>query len=148
MTRWIALGLVAVAAIVAGVALGPADLGWAESIGGLLGRGDETVVAIVQQLRAPRVLLAFLVGGCLAVTGAALQALVRNPLADPYLLGLSGGAGVGAVLAIALRLGGAWAVPAAAFVGVGVLHVLSDRGIRPKVSRRSRANTGTQGSRT
>ena len=47
MTRWIALGLVAVAAIVAGVALGPADLGWAESIGGLLGRGDETVVAIV-----------------------------------------------------------------------------------------------------
>ncbi len=140
MTRWIALGLLAVAAIVAGVALGPADLGWAESIGGLLGRGDETVVAIVQQLRAPRVLLAFLVGGCLAVTGAALQALVRNPLADPYLLGLSGGAGVGAVLAIALRLGGPWAVPAAAFVGALVAIVLVYRlalvagaGVDPRV---------------
>ncbi len=140
MTRWIALGLVAVAAIVAGVALGPADLGWAESIGGLLGRGDETVVAIVQQLRAPRVLLAFLVGGCLAVTGAALQALVRNPLADPYLLGLSGGAGVGAVLAIALRLGGTWAVPAAAFVGALVaialvyrLALVAGAGVDPRV---------------
>lgn len=140
MTRWIALGLVAVAAIVAGVALGPADLGWAESIGGLLGRGDETVVAIVQQLRAPRVLLAFLVGGCLAVTGAALQALVRNPLADPYLLGLSGGAGVGAVLAIALRLGGPWAVPAAAFVGALVaialvyrLALVAGAGVDPRV---------------
>ncbi len=140
MTRWIALGLLAVAAIVASVALGPADLGWAESIGGLLGRGDETAVAIVQQLRAPRVLLAFLVGGCLAVTGAALQALVRNPLADPYLLGLSGGAGVGAVLAIALRLGGPWAVPAAAFVGALVAIVLVYRlalvagaGVDPRV---------------
>ncbi len=140
MTRWIALGLVAVAAIVVGVALGPADLGWAESIGGLLGRGDETVVAIVRQLRAPRVLLAFLVGGCLAVTGAALQALVRNPLADPYLLGLSGGAGVGAVLAIALRLGGPWAVPAAAFVGALVaialvyrLALVAGAGVDPRV---------------
>ncbi len=140
MTRWIALGLMAVAAIGAGVALGPADLGWAESIGGLLGRGDETVVAIVQQLRAPRVLLAFLVGGCLAVTGAALQALVRNPLADPYLLGLSGGAGVGAVLAIALRLGGPWAVPAAAFIGALVaialvyrLALVAGAGVDPRV---------------
>ena len=103
--RWLALALLAVAAVVTGVALGPADIGWSESVRGLLGMGDETVVAIVRQLRAPRVLLAFLVGGCLAVTGATLQALVRNPLADPYLLGLSGGAGVGAVLAIALHAG-------------------------------------------
>ncbi len=138
--RWIGLGLLAIAAIVAGVALGPADLGWAESIGGLLGKGDETVVAIVRQLRAPRVLLAFLVGGCLAVTGAALQALVRNPLADPYLLGLSGGAGVGAVLAIALRLGGPWAVPAAAFVGalvaIGLVYrlaLVAGAGVDPRV---------------
>ncbi len=140
MTRWIALGLLAVAAIIAGVALGPADLGWVESIGGLLGRGDDTVVAIVRELRAPRVLLAFLVGGCLAVTGAALQALVRNPLADPYLLGLSGGAGVGAVLAIALHLGGPWAVPAAAFVGalvaIGLVYrlaLVAGAGVDPRV---------------
>ena len=71
----------------------------------------------MRDLRVPRVLLGFLVGGSLAVSGAALQALVRNPLAEPYLLGLSGGAGLGAVLAIALGLGGPWAVPLAAFVG-------------------------------
>jgi len=58
------------------------------------------------------------------VTGAALQALVRNPLADPYLLGLSGGAGLGAVLAIVLRVGGAWAVPVAALVGALVAIAL------------------------
>ena len=55
--------------------------------------------ALVRYLRMPRVLLAFLVGGALSVAGASLQALVRNPLADPYLVGLSGGAGLGAVLA-------------------------------------------------
>jgi iron complex transport system permease protein len=138
--RWLALALLAVAAVVTGVALGPADIGWSESVSGLLGKGDETVVAIVRLLRAPRVLLAFLVGGCLAVTGATLQALVRNPLADPYLLGLSGGAGVGAVLAIALHAGGAWAVPAAAFVGALVAIALVYRlalvvgaGVDPRV---------------
>ena len=72
---------------------------------------------IVRDLRLPRVLLAFLVGGSLGISGAALQALVRNPLADPYLLGLSGGAGLGAVAAIAFRAGSPWAVPIAAFAG-------------------------------
>src|SRR5207247_5448200 len=62
-------------------------------------------------------LLAFLVGGSLALSGAGLQALVRNPLADPFLLGLSGGAGLGAVVAIALHLASPWALPLAAFVG-------------------------------
>jgi iron complex transport system permease protein len=57
------------------------------------------------------------VGGSLAVAGAGLQALVRNPLADPFLLGLSGGAGLGAVLALALHISGPWALPIAAFVG-------------------------------
>lgn len=73
--------------------------------------------AIVRGIRLPRVILGFLIGGTLAVSGASLQALLRNPLADPYLLGLSGGAGLGAVLAIALGGPVAWAVPVAAFVG-------------------------------
>jgi iron complex transport system permease protein len=72
---------------------------------------------IIRELRLPRVLLAFVVGGSLGVSGAALQALVRNPLADPYLLGLSGGAGLGAVAAIALLPGSTWGVPIAAFAG-------------------------------
>lgn len=84
---------------------------------------------LLWQLRAPRVLLAYLVGGGLAVSGAALQALVRNPLADPYLLGMSGGAGLGAVAAIAAGVAGPWGVPLAAFAGavasVGLVYRLS-----------------------
>jgi iron complex transport system permease protein len=79
--------------------------------------GDAGAAVIVRDLRAPRVLLAFLVGGSLSISGAALQAMIRNPLAEPYLLGLSGGAGLGAVLAIASRAAGPWAIPLAAFAG-------------------------------
>jgi iron complex transport system permease protein len=80
------------------------------------GRGDVTVVAIVRDIRAPRVVLAALVGAALAMSGAALQGTMRNPLAEPYLLGVSGGAAVGAVLAVA---GGApfGLVPVGAFAG-------------------------------
>ena len=124
MRRWPVLAGAAAAAVLIGVAVGPADLGVSDALEALLGRGDPTALAIVRDLRVPRALLAFLVGGSLAVTGAVLQALVRNPLADPYLLGLSGGAGLGAVTAIALGLGGAWGVPAAAAVGALVAILL------------------------
>jgi iron complex transport system permease protein len=90
---------------------------------------DAEASAIVRELRAPRVMLAFLVGGSLGICGAALQAMIRNPLAEPYLLGLSSGAGLGAVIAIATRAGGAFAVPVAAFIGalaaVGLVYRLS-----------------------
>jgi iron complex transport system permease protein len=78
---------------------------------------DAPAAAIVRQIRLPRLLLAFVVGGGLGISGAALQALVRNPLADPYLLGISGGAGLAAVLAMAIGAGGAWSVPLVAFLG-------------------------------
>ncbi len=117
MRQWALLIGGSVVAMAVGLAVGPAAIDLAGVWNGLIGAGDEATVAIVRDLRVPRVVLAFLVGGCLAVTGAALQALVRNPLADPYLLGLSGGAGLGAVAAIALGVGGAWTVPAAALVG-------------------------------
>jgi iron complex transport system permease protein len=115
--RWLILGFVAALMLLAAVLVGPAGYSLPQAFRALIGRADPAAVAIVRDLRVPRVLLAFLVGGSLAVTGAALQALVRNPLADPYLLGLSGGAGLGAVGAIALHLGGAWALPASAFLG-------------------------------
>ena len=105
--RWFLLGLVAIVALVASVVLGPAAVPFSE-----LARSD-----IVWNLRAPRAVLAFLVGGSLGVAGAGLQALVRNPLADPFLLGLSGGAGLGAVIALALHLSGPWVLPLAAFAG-------------------------------
>src|SRR5436309_3327994 len=85
---------------------------------------------IVWQLRLPRALLAFLVGGALGVSGVGLQALVRNPLADPFLLGLSGVAGLGAVVAIAFHLPGPWALPLAAFVGaVGAMALVYRLGL-------------------
>lgn len=81
------------------------------------GGPTETIVWVV---RVPRVLLAALVGAGLAVVGAALQAALRNPIADPYLLGLSSGASVGAVAVIAFGAGaalGVWALSGAAFAG-------------------------------
>ncbi|NIM52073.1 MAG: iron chelate uptake ABC transporter family permease subunit [Gemmatimonadales bacterium] len=117
LSRWLVLGATAAVVALAALAVGPAELSLVEVWRALLGTGDVTAVAIIRDLRLPRVLLAFLIGGSLSVTGATLQALVRNPLADPYLLGLSGGAGLGAVAAIVLHVGGAWGVPAAALVG-------------------------------
>jgi iron complex transport system permease protein len=78
--------------------------------------------AILVDVRLPRVVLAAIAGGGLAAVGAAFQALLRNPLAEPYVLGVSGGAALGATTAIALGLGastllGAALIPAAAFLG-------------------------------
>jgi iron complex transport system permease protein len=122
-----------------GIVAGPVVLPPADIWDGLL-HGDAEAGAIVRELRAPRVLLAFLVGGSLSVVGASLQALLRNPLADPYLLGLSGGAGLGAVVAIALNPDWPWAVPAAAFAGaagavalVYRLSVVAGRRLDPRV---------------
>src|SRR5690242_12941732 len=78
--------------------------------------------AVLWQIRAPRVVLAALVGGMLAVAGSAYQGVFRNPLADPYLLGVAAGGGLGATLAISLRLAGGsqWIVPIAAFAGATI----------------------------
>jgi len=123
-TRWIALCGLALLVLAAALLVGAVDVSWNGVLGALTGGGSPEA-ALIRGLRMPRVLLAFLVGGSLALSGAALQALVRNPLADPYLIGLSGGAGLGAVLAIALQLGGRWAVPLAAFAGaMGTIAVV------------------------
>jgi len=113
------LALLLVTAVVVGVFVGPASLTPGEVVAALAGRGGPGG-AIVWALRVPRVVLGLLVGGVLAVSGASLQVLVRNPLADPYLLGLSGGAGLGAVLAMTAGVGTPWLVPAAAFAGAVV----------------------------
>ena len=99
MKRVLVLVIVAAASVAAGLLLGSVPLTPGELWHGLTDPGAPSREVIVD-LRAPRVILGFLVGGSLGVCGAALQALVRNPLADPYLLGLSNGAGLGAVLAI------------------------------------------------
>ncbi|MDD4381764.1 MAG: iron chelate uptake ABC transporter family permease subunit [Candidatus Dojkabacteria bacterium] len=96
---------------------------------GLLERGDWLlgVENIVWLIRFPRVLLALAVGGGLAVAGATLQTLVRNPLADPYILGISSGASVGAVLAIGLgffSFMGVFGVQIAGFIGAVISFFL------------------------
>ncbi|MFN2564268.1 MAG: FecCD family ABC transporter permease [Gemmatimonadaceae bacterium] len=114
--RWIALSAGLVAAVVAGVAIGVLSYPPAIVVDALLGRGDATAVAVIWSLRLPRVILAALVGGSLGMAGAAMQGAMRNALAEPYLLGVSGGAAVGAV--ITQTLGAAEAlVPIGAFVG-------------------------------
>ncbi|MEV7972967.1 putative F420-0 ABC transporter permease subunit [Cellulomonas sp. NPDC089187] len=103
------------------ITIGPADLGVGDvvrSIGGHLGWGPGLPVlpdAIVWELRLPRVLTAAAVGAGLALSGAVMQSLTRNPLADPYLLGLSSGASMGAVAV--LILGVSLLLPVTAFVG-------------------------------
>lgn len=76
----------------------------------------DTITTAILELRLPRALAAFAVGGMLALAGALLQVLLRNPLADPYVLGISGGAATAALGALLLGLGGLW-VNAGAFAG-------------------------------
>lgn len=121
----LSLFAVLVIAMVAGVALGAVPVAPAEviaSIGRAFGGRSEGIAdTLIVSVRLPRVVLAALVGAALAGAGAIYQALFRNALADPYILGISSGAGLGAVIALtltaqatALRFG---LVPAAAFAG-------------------------------
>jgi iron complex transport system permease protein len=121
--RWTLAGVATlVAALLAGLALGPAGIPPGDVVGDVVARvsGAETPIsplegAILWDLRAPRVALAAIVGASLALAGGAYQAVFRNPLADPYLLGAAAGAGLGATIAIVHA--GAVPIPLAAFTG-------------------------------
>jgi iron complex transport system permease protein len=128
-----AVGLVFLtAATASGVFVGPVHLGFGEvlrSVGTHLpflgiGRPHDAIAAtIVWELRLPRVVLGGLVGAMLATAGAAYQGVFRNPLADPYLLGIAAGAGLGATLTIAYgppSAGSSFLLPLAAFAGATV----------------------------
>jgi iron complex transport system permease protein len=89
-----------------------------QSILDLKGVGSETERTIIVSLRLPRAILAGLVGAGLSISGATFQALLRNPLADPYILGVSSGAAVGAIIAILLGLSTfSLSLPFASFLG-------------------------------
>ena len=117
---WLLLLLAVLVAIAAGLAIGAVPLPIGDVWRALGGAGDPNVVAIVQSLRLPRVALGLAVGAGLGMSGAAMQATLRNPLAEPYLLGVSGGAAVGAVAAIALRIAAPALLPVAAFAGAAL----------------------------
>ncbi len=144
------LGAVLVA-VVAGLIIGPVDIAADQVIKQVLdeipGLGIDsglgaTQAAIVSEIRLPRVMLGLLVGSTLALAGAAYQGAFRNPLADPYLLGVAAGAGLAATVAITGDIGdgAGWAdpVPVMAFTGallaVGISYLAGHLGGRSTVS--------------
>lgn len=125
-------GLVAALALGA-LTLGPVRLPPEAALAALLGGGEPMETAILREIRLPRLLLALAVGAALALSGAALQGMLRNPLADPGLIGVTAGGSVGAVSVIVLgdllardlpQVLRPYLLPAAAFAGAGAVIAL------------------------
>ena len=139
--------MILAAAIVLGLAVGPSGMSAGEALRTLAGGGDGAQRDIVLEVRLPRVVMAALVGASLSVAGALFQALLRNPLADPFVLGVSGGAALGGIavlgLGAAAGLGAAW-VPPAAFAGalLTTLLLFAVAGARGRLSTTSLLLTG------
>ena len=110
--------LLVLAVVIAGLALvaGSTDIGVRPALAALFGDTAEPARTVVLELRAPRLLSAFTIGALLALAGVLLQALFRNPLADSYVLGVSGGSSVGALFALLLGAS-LWAVQCSAALG-------------------------------
>ncbi|MCK5827405.1 iron ABC transporter permease [Candidatus Bipolaricaulota bacterium] len=125
-TRWLLAGLAIFTAVslLAGIAIGPVLIPIRRIFASLLGneaKGLSTIQEIILwQIRSPRVLAGLLVGGGLAVSGATMQGLFRNPLASPYVLGVASGASTGAALAILLAGGVSILLPVGAFAGAAI----------------------------
>ncbi len=109
------LVMLAVVAMAWALAAGEVGAGLVDILEALIG-GDSTAATVVRELRLPRAFAAFACGGLLALAGALMQVLLRNPLADPYVLGVSGGAAVAALGAMMAGAAGLW-VDTAAFIG-------------------------------
>jgi len=109
---------------------GSVDLSFSDLMSYVLGDLPDLQRQVLEDIRLPRTLAAFVTGAALALAGVLMQVLLRNPLADPYILGLSGGAAVGALASIMLGLGGWW-LSSTAFVGalisVGVVFGIASR---------------------
>ena len=116
--------LVAAAIALLSVSIGSVDIAPGKVFTSLIYSAGDPEALVIQELRLPRMLTAFTVGALLAVSGALLQVLLRNPLADPYILGVSGGAAVATLAAMLMGLAGAW-LSGSAIVGslVSVLLV-------------------------
>ncbi len=125
-------GLAAIAFVVS-LLIGPAELALATSLEALWGGPNEAANLVMREIRLPRAVLSVLVGATLGLAGAVLQGYLRNPLADPSLLGISSTAALGAVLAIYSGLAASYplALPTAAMAGamlaVWLIHALAGR---------------------
>lgn len=103
--------------------VGSVSISWSQLWEIMSGHNNDVTYSLVMELRLPRAVSAFTTGGMLALAGALMQVLLRNPLADPYILGVSGGASVGALGAMLLGLGGLW-LNGAAFCGALLSMIL------------------------
>ena len=112
----------AVGSVMLALAMGSMPLTWSDVWAGLSG-SESLAGEVVRNLRLPRALGTFACGGLLALAGALMQVLLRNPLGDPYVLGISGGASIGALCALLLGAG-AIMVNFAAFIGAFVILLL------------------------
>lgn len=121
-----ALAGLVLALFFASLLVGPAALGLGESLSALFRGEGGPVVLVMQEIRLPRAVLGLLVGAALGLSGAAMQGFLRNPLAEPGLIGVSSTAALGAVLALQTGLATAFALalPLAALAGAGVSVVL------------------------
>lgn len=119
------LALLLVVASFVSLSLGPSGVGLTDLWDALRGDRNPAVSLIIWELRLPRLILAMVVGAGLSVAGAVLQSLLRNPLAEPYILGISSGGTVGAFVAITLGIAfAAFSVPLLSFVGSGLVMLL------------------------
>lgn len=116
-------GIVLILSAYLGLTVGGVSLTAHQITAALFGRGNPVIRTILWKLRIPRVLMAFAVGGLLSLSGSLLQVLLRNPLADPYVLGVSGGAAVAALLSLLVGLPVYW-VMGNAFLGSAVATLL------------------------
>lgn len=132
----VALVALAAAVFFASLLVGSSGIGASRVAVALFGSGDDAARNVVTIVRLPRILAAFGVGSLLALAGVLLQALFRNPLADPYVLGVSGGAAVGALLAM-IAGAAAFSVQLAAVVGalgaVAIVYFLARGGGTPRL---------------
>lgn len=125
---FLGLALLVVVLFAGSLLIGPANLSIAQSLQALLGGNgaSRAMVLVMQEIRLPRALLGLLVGAALGLSGAALQGFLRNPLAEPGLIGISGAAALGAVLALQTGLAAALALalPLAALAGAAAAAAL------------------------
>lgn len=117
------LAILVLASLAFALTAGSVELGWRQILGVFAGEADPLASDLVLDLRLPRALSACATGGMLALAGAMMQALLRNPLADPYILGVSGGAAVGALGALMAGLSGYW-LSSSAFCGALLSMIL------------------------
>ena len=117
------LTLLALSGFVVSLMTGSIDTGWHDLASVLTGDEQALGTRVILDLRWPRSAAAFITGALLALAGGFMQVLLRNPLADPYVLGVSGGAAAGALLTLLLGLGGFW-LQGAAFTGALVSMLL------------------------